>query len=78
MKTKKEILQWWEEKGGEENALQDFYDNIEDDKILIECKERIVGDTYFLDVTLSSTRWKYPLILVFEQKSGICVHIRGF
>lgn len=78
MRTKKDITKWWEKEGYKENALEDFNDKIDDEQIKVEAKQREVEATYYLDVTLTSTRWKYPLLLIFEQATGICVHIRGF
>lgn len=75
MKTKKDILKWWQDLGKNDlvDDLGDFL-NVIDGSIYYEIKNH--NDNKYSLFTLTSKRWKYPLRLHFIKNE--CVRIVGF
>jgi hypothetical protein len=72
MKTKKEILKWWEELGKGEyqgNDLYDFYQSI-------ELPYTEYNEGLWRNITIFPKRCKYPIYLYFYKTE--CIKIKGF
>ena len=78
MRTKKEILQWWQNLGKKTsfNDLKDFWERIDKEKISILEKQKGFGKNQFHLLTLMKNSWKYPLRLYFQDLE--CYKIEGF
>ena len=77
MKTKKEILQWWEGLGKKVafNDYKDFWQKIDKEIAIIETQKGS-GKSQFHCLTLMKNSWKYPLRLYFQDLE--CYKIEGF
>ena len=84
MKTKKEIFNWWLDRGnivdGSRNDFKSFKEEI-DKELCWEKKEIRKG--YFVVIITSSRRWKNPLYLLFyspedKESNAECCKIKGF
>ena len=77
MKTKKEILKWWENLGNklENNDYQEFWNKIDKELVIIE-KVEGQGEKQKHLITIFSKHWKYPIKLYFYDLE--CYRIVGF
>ena len=79
MKTKKDILKWWENLGPLpiHNDLDDFLEKLDRNKIII-MESNDLYKSCFDNIVLKmfAKTWKYPLYLYFYKKS--CYRIIGF
>jgi hypothetical protein len=79
MKTKKEILEWWESLGKKvkNDDYKEFIQKISDDVLVLlidENPEEIQKGNFRLK--LWRKKWKYPIILFFNNNE--CYRIIGF
>lgn len=78
MKTKKDILKWWEKLGDyyfKHNDKKDFIDNIDKDLMTtwtsVGLKKPMIKATI-----MNPNSWKYPIRLYFYNQD--CIRIVGF
>lgn len=81
MKTKKEILRWYEERGmlennGPVNDYFDFWDKINKNEVVIIEKVKGEGEKQEHKITILKDSWKYPIKLYFYDLE--CYKIVGF
>ncbi|MDD5098596.1 MAG: hypothetical protein PHD31_02690 [Candidatus Pacebacteria bacterium] len=79
MKTKKDILCWWQELGKKDMSKdytdkQSFLDNIERKFCGWNESKNNKGIT---QIRINNSRWKFPLYLNFD-KNEECFNIKGF
>ena len=77
MKTKKEILKWWESLGNklENNDYLEFWNKIDKSLAVVE-KVEGTGKKQEHKIVVMSVAWKYPIILLFYNLE--CYKIIGF
>jgi hypothetical protein len=69
MKTKREILKWWESRTNvlnDRNDYKDFWNKISKDLLVKEEVEEW-GDSQHLTITIFSKCWKKPAVLCFHD-----------
>ena len=74
MKTKKEILEWWERRGRIMEHINDYND------FYLNCQipqSKVSTSNGGSKITIKKRCWKYPLVLFFD-KSNECFRITGF
>jgi len=77
MKTKREILSWWENLGNKvkNNDYEEFWKKIDKNLAIVE-KVKGSGDKQEHEIIIMSRAWKYPLRLYFHNLE--CYRIVGF
>jgi len=78
MKTKKEILKWWEERGKITNGndYKDFWEKISKNEVTIMETQEGEGEKQSHLLKILTKRSKYPLFLYFYDLE--CYKISGF
>ncbi len=71
MKSKKDILKWWEQELNTPSDLMSFHNGIDRSCTYTEDRKGL-----FSHIIVNSKRWKYPIHLDFYKQE--CIRISGF